>query len=38
MDTAGMLRLKTVEAATANLAAYLINHQPTPNVAMAQAH
>jgi hypothetical protein len=38
MDTAGMLRPKTVEGATANLAAYLINQQPTPEGPMAQAH
>ena len=37
MDTAGMIRPKTVEGATANLAAYLINHQPTPDGPMAQA-
>jgi hypothetical protein len=33
-----MIRQKTVDGATANLAAYLINHQPTPNDPMAQAH
>jgi hypothetical protein len=38
MDTAGMLRPKTIEGATANLAAYLINHQPAPEGPMAQAH
>jgi hypothetical protein len=38
MDTAGMLRPKTVEGATANLAAYLINNQPTPDNPMAPAH
>ena len=38
MDTADMLRPNTVEGATANLAAYLINHQPTPDGPMAQAH
>jgi hypothetical protein len=38
MDTAGMIMPKTVEGATANLAAYLINHQPTPDEPMAQAH
>ncbi|KAK1665120.1 hypothetical protein QYE76_053279 [Lolium multiflorum] len=35
-DTAGMLRPKTVEAATANLAAYLVNQQPEGS--MVQAH
>jgi hypothetical protein len=38
MDTVCMVRPKTVERATPNLAAYLINHQPTPNDPMAQAH
>jgi hypothetical protein len=33
-----MVRPKTVEGATTNLAAYLFNHQPTPNDPMAQAH
>jgi hypothetical protein len=37
-DTAGMLRPKTIEGATANLAAYLINQQPAPEGPMAQAH
>ncbi|KAK1699286.1 hypothetical protein QYE76_015983 [Lolium multiflorum] len=37
-DTAGMLRPKTVEGATANLATYLINQQPAPKGPMAQAH
>ena len=35
-DTAGMPRPKTVEGATANLAAYLINQRPEGS--MAQAH
>jgi hypothetical protein len=38
MDTAGMLRTKTVEGETANLAAYLINHQPIADGPIAQAH
>jgi hypothetical protein len=38
MNTPGMIMPKTVEGATANLAAYLINHQPTLNDPMAQAH
>jgi hypothetical protein len=38
MDTAGMIRPKTVEGATANLAAYLINNQPTADNPMAPAH
>jgi hypothetical protein len=38
MDTDGMIRPKTAEGATANLAAYLINHPPAPNDPMAQAH
>jgi hypothetical protein len=38
MDMAGMLRPKTVEGVTANLAAYLINNQPTPDNPMAPAH
>jgi hypothetical protein len=38
MDMAGMLRPKTVEGVTANLAAYLINNQPTPVNPMAPAH
>jgi hypothetical protein len=38
MDTAGMIRPKTAEGATANLAAYLVNHPPAPNNLMAQAH
>jgi hypothetical protein len=38
MDTAGMVRPKTVERATTNLASCLINHQPTPNDPMAQDH
>jgi hypothetical protein len=37
-NTAGMIRPKTAEGATANLAAYLINHPPSPNNPMAQAH
>jgi hypothetical protein len=37
-DTAGILRPKTVEGETANLAAYLINQQPAPEGPMAQAH
>ena len=35
-DIAGMLRPKTVEAATANLTAYLVNQQPKGS--MVQAH
>ncbi|KAK1683241.1 hypothetical protein QYE76_044089 [Lolium multiflorum] len=35
-DTAGMLRPKTVEGATANLAAYLVNQRPEGS--MVQAH
>jgi hypothetical protein len=38
MDTAGMLRPNTIKGVTANLAAYLVNHQPAPNGPMAQAH
>jgi hypothetical protein len=38
MDTTGVLMPKTVEGVKANLVAYLINHQPTPNDPMAQAH
>jgi hypothetical protein len=38
MDTAGMIRPKTVEGATANRASYLINHSPAPNDPMVQAH
>jgi hypothetical protein len=38
MDTTGMLRPKTVEGATSNLPAYLINHQPTADGPVAQAH
>jgi hypothetical protein len=38
MDTAGMLTPKTVKGTTANLAAYLINHQPTADGPIAQAH
>jgi hypothetical protein len=38
MDTAGMVGPKTVVGAIANLADYLINHKPTPNDPMAQAH
>jgi hypothetical protein len=38
METAGMIRPKTVKGATTNLAAYLINNQPTSNHPMAQAH
>jgi hypothetical protein len=38
MDIADMVRPKTIEGATSNLAAYLINHQPTPNDPMVQAH
>jgi hypothetical protein len=38
MDTTGMLRPKTVEGATSNLAVYLINNQPTPDNPMAPAH
>jgi hypothetical protein len=38
MDTAGMIRPKTSEGATANHVAYLINHSPTPNDPMVQAH
>jgi hypothetical protein len=38
MDMAGMLMPKTVEGATANLAAYLINNQPTPDNPMALVH
>jgi hypothetical protein len=38
MDIAGMLRPKTVEVATVNLVAYLINNQPTPGNPMALAH
>jgi hypothetical protein len=38
MDTSGMIRPKTVEGATANLAAYLINNQPTADNPMAPAH
>jgi hypothetical protein len=38
MDTTGMLRQKTVEGAIANLAAYLINHQPIADGPVAQAH
>jgi hypothetical protein len=38
MDTAGMIRPKTVEGTTANLAAYLINNQPTPDNSMAPTH
>ncbi|KAK1613855.1 hypothetical protein QYE76_019372 [Lolium multiflorum] len=34
----GMFRPKTVEGATANLAAYLINNQPTADNPMAPAH
>jgi hypothetical protein len=33
-----MLRPKTFEGAMATLVTYLINHQPTPNGPMAQAH
>jgi hypothetical protein len=33
-----MLRPKTVEGATANLAAYIINQRPEPEGPMAQAH
>jgi hypothetical protein len=38
MDTAGMIRPKSAKGATANLAAYLINHSPAPNDPIAQAH
>jgi hypothetical protein len=38
MDTAGMIRPKTAEGATANLAAYLINHPPPPSDPTTQAH
>jgi hypothetical protein len=38
MDTSGMIRPKTVEGATANLAAYLINNQPTADNPMAPSH
>jgi hypothetical protein len=38
MDIACMFWPKTVEGATTNLAAYLINNQPTSNDPMAQAH
>jgi hypothetical protein len=38
MDTAGLLRPKTVEGATANLTTYLINHQLTANGPVVQAH
>jgi hypothetical protein len=38
MDTAGMLRPKTIEGATSNLAAYFINHQPTADGPVVQAH
>src|SRR3954463_10995702 len=31
MDTSGMLRPKNPEAATAQLAAYLLNYPPAPN-------
>jgi hypothetical protein len=38
IDTAGMLRPKTVEGATSNLAAYLINNQPMPHNPMAPTY
>ena len=38
MDTVGMIKPKTIEGATANLAAYLINNQPTADNPMAPAH
>jgi hypothetical protein len=38
MDMAGMLRPKTVEGATTNLEAYLINNKPTPDDPMAPVH
>jgi hypothetical protein len=38
MDTSGMLRPKTIEEATSNLVAYLINNQPTSENPMASAH
>jgi hypothetical protein len=37
MDTAGMIRPKTVNGATTNLAAYLVNNH-TSNDPMVQAH
>jgi hypothetical protein len=38
MDSARILRPKTVEGETAHIAAYLINNQPTPDDLMAPFH
>jgi hypothetical protein len=38
MDIAGMIRPKTAEGETANLATYLINHPPPPSDRTTQAH
>src|SRR3954464_6002186 len=38
MDTAGMLQPKNLEAATAQLAAYLLNYPPPPNDPRAGQH